>query len=447
MKKLKLCAFMLLAVLAMLVLTACNRNGGEAGYEEGVDFRADVPASLRMSWWGGDERHDAIIAAVRHFESENPHITVDATGLGWDGYHTSMTVQLMAGDAPDLFSFGAGYRVTYNAFLRDFAEYMHLFPFLEERRDILETHVYMVGGRIVGVPAGIGAHVMAFSKTLFDRAGVPHPTDDMTQSDWNDMTEAVIAALGPGYFADSGWYWGPAWSSLGEPSWGMPSSWIDFTDFETQPPRINVDWDVHRRIWSTVERHWDLGVIPRAGDDDVGFPTGNALFASTASPRGVSAGTEMEIGLVLGPRRWDENSPIVRMAPSPGLFWGVPESTNNPLQAIFLLEFLQTDPTAVEHIGFHVGSPTNTASLLHLQSTLEEGSYEYHQLRIFNMSMEGVDEWVAHPAVAGQPEASAAWRQTLYEFLHEVIDLETFLVRVIDEVQNAFDTFFIPLTD
>ena len=477
MKKFKIFSIcMLVAVLAMLVLTACNRNGDDdtpaqdppaatpappaddpaADDEEEEDeeeepgepcFRTEVPATLRMSWWGGEARHEAIVAAVRHFESENPHIRVEANYDGWDGYHTSLTIQIMAGDPPDLFSFGGGYRLQYSAFLRDYAEYMHLFPFLEERRGMLTSHTYMVGDRIVGVPAGIGAFVTAYSKTLFDRAGVPHPTHDMTMVEWLDMLEALAEGLGPGYFWDSGWYWFAGHQALGAGEWGMPPTWIDFTNFETQPPRLNLDLDIHRRTWTTVEHLWNIGIIPRAGDDEVSMAVGNAIFESTTTPRATAESTEMELGFILPPRRWDADSPVIRGVPGPGLFWGVPLSTDNPLQAMYLLEFLQTDPTAVELIGFTVGTPTLSASLEHLRSTLEPGSYEYMQLYIAQMGNENVDIWVDHPAVAGGPEATEAFRQVLSEFIFGVIDLETFLVNVIDEVQRAFDIFFIPLTD
>ena len=448
MKKLKLIVLTsLIAVLSLLVLTACNRNGGDAGaadFDPDVDFRADVPAALRMSWWGSDARHEGIIAAVRHFMSENPHITVEYAPGGWDGYHHSLTIQLFAGDAPDLFSFGAGYRVLYGigGHLIDYADYMHLFPFLEERRAILETSVYTVGGRIIGVPAGIDAQILAFSKTLFDRAGVPHPTDDMAAQDLLDLVEEAALALGPGYFWNGGWYWGPGWESLG--AMGQPPDWVDFTDIETQPPTLNLDMDIHRRTWARVEQMWDNGTLPRAGDEEVGFAVGNTLMYYTRTPRATSEATEHELGFVVPARRWAAGDPVYAGMPGPGLFWGVSSTSDHILQALFLLEFIQTNPTAVEHIGFLVGQPTNPGSLAHLMTTLEPGSYEYIHLDIARRFREDVDMYIDRPTFAGAPEATQAFEQVFEEFIFGVIDLEEFLVRSISDVEAAFEEFFIP---
>jgi len=461
-------AIILVAVLAvMLVLVACQSNNNEpdtpdvvAPEDNGTDTNESTeteeqvseapaidisaPATIRMSWWGAPERHDAFIAAVRYFMTHYPHITVEYSPSGWDRYHEGLIVQLAGGDAPDLFSFGSGYRIQFGTggFLINYDDYMEHFRFLQEVEHVIRTNAYMVGGRIIGVPAGINPSIMAYSRTLFDRANVRHPEDDMTWVEMFALWEEAVEALGPGFWAHTGWYWGQPAESLGK---GQSNpGWFDFTNYETQPPTLNPNMDELRRAFSLVERHWDLRVMPRAQDDDVSFAVGNLLFDSVMNLNQAIASTEHELGFILAPRRWDENSPIGIGNPGPGLFWGICSNSDNHHYALHLLNFLQTNETAISYIGFHVGVPANPYSLEYLQGTFAPGSPEYITLDLFSRHISDVEVLTDRPAVAGMPEADRAMRAVFEEFVFEVIDLDTFLERVVPETQAALNEFFIP---
>ena len=41
---------------------------------------------LSLSWWGGDSRHEATLAAIDKFMELNPDIEVKATYGAWDGW-------------------------------------------------------------------------------------------------------------------------------------------------------------------------------------------------------------------------------------------------------------------------------------------------------------------------------------------------------------------------
>ena len=109
----------ILAAAMAFSLTACGKNGiqetkdsetqnhaaentqepaaGEAGDASGKE-----PVTLRFSWWGGETRHNATIAAVESFEKEYPWITVECEYSSWDGWTDKVATQLAGGTAPDL---------------------------------------------------------------------------------------------------------------------------------------------------------------------------------------------------------------------------------------------------------------------------------------------------------------------------------------------------------
>ena len=59
---------------------------GQAQADAAGDASGKEPVTLRFSWWGGETRHNATMAAVEAFEKEYPWITVECEYSSWDGW-------------------------------------------------------------------------------------------------------------------------------------------------------------------------------------------------------------------------------------------------------------------------------------------------------------------------------------------------------------------------
>ena len=57
--------------------------------------------TLRMLWWGGDNRHTPTLAALDNYTATTG-IKVEGEYAGWDGYYQRIVTQLAGGTAPDL---------------------------------------------------------------------------------------------------------------------------------------------------------------------------------------------------------------------------------------------------------------------------------------------------------------------------------------------------------
>ena len=55
---------------------------------------------LRMSWWGGNGRHQVTLKALEEFHKQNPDINVKAEYTGWDGHLSRLTTQIAGGTDP-----------------------------------------------------------------------------------------------------------------------------------------------------------------------------------------------------------------------------------------------------------------------------------------------------------------------------------------------------------
>ena len=89
-----------LSVIMGLSLTACGASqtaettaaaaagttaAAAASTETGTQGTSGEPVTLRISWWGGDSRHEATEKAVQSFMEKYPNITVDCEYGAWTG--------------------------------------------------------------------------------------------------------------------------------------------------------------------------------------------------------------------------------------------------------------------------------------------------------------------------------------------------------------------------
>lgn len=58
--------------------------------------------TLRMSWWGGDSRHERILAVIDAFQKANPDIVIEPEYSAFADYRDKFTMQLTSGAAADI---------------------------------------------------------------------------------------------------------------------------------------------------------------------------------------------------------------------------------------------------------------------------------------------------------------------------------------------------------
>lgn len=154
-------------------------EAAESGDASGAGEAASdkEPVTLRFSWWGGETRHNATIAAVEAFEEEYPWITVECEYSSWDGWVDKVATQLAGGTAPDLMQINWDW-------LYQFSSDGSKFVDLNQYKDIISLdnwsennlNAMTVAGKLQGVPVSITGKLPMYNKTTFDKAGIPVPT-------------------------------------------------------------------------------------------------------------------------------------------------------------------------------------------------------------------------------------------------------------------------------
>jgi oligogalacturonide transport system substrate-binding protein len=167
--------------LALAALVAMSAGSGVA--------RA---ADLRMSWWGGEDRHVVTQKALAVCGAKHGH-KIAAEFTGFDGYLEKLTTQMAGGTEADIVQVNWPWLPLFSRDGKGFADLSKLttLDLGQWPKDALDTTT--IGGRINAVPVSITGRVFFFNVTSFKKAGVPVPTT------WDELMASVPklqAALG-----------------------------------------------------------------------------------------------------------------------------------------------------------------------------------------------------------------------------------------------------------
>ena len=175
---------MLFAVLVALCAAALPAHAGQ---------------ELRFSWWGGADRHEATIAAIRLFEQRNPGITVKAEYMGWDGYLERLTTQIGAQSEPDVIQVDWAWLAMFSKDGNGFFDLNTIKGTvgIEGEFEQMWLDSGSVNGKLNALPVSFTALIVAYNKATWQKAGIPYPQT------WDDLVNAgkvFKEKLGADYF-------------------------------------------------------------------------------------------------------------------------------------------------------------------------------------------------------------------------------------------------------
>lgn len=155
---------------------------------------AEQPVNLRISWWGGESRHAATVAALDVFMGKYPEYTAEGE-YGASSYNDKIATQLTGNQAPDVM------QLSY-ANIIGFAENGWVLPidsYIEE--GIIDTSkldqsiidMYKVDGVTYALPTGINTTVLLYNKDIFDEAGIAYPDGTWTFDEYYEVARQLKA--------------------------------------------------------------------------------------------------------------------------------------------------------------------------------------------------------------------------------------------------------------
>ena len=150
---------LILTASSLTLFTACdNKNKISSKPEEKI--------VLRVSWWGGEDRHQKTLEALKLFEKKYPNITVKAEYGGWQGWQEKITTQMAGGMAPDLMQINWNW---INIFSKDgngFYNLNNLSPTIDlSQYEQILLDQCIINGKLNAIPYGVAGRVFLYNKT------------------------------------------------------------------------------------------------------------------------------------------------------------------------------------------------------------------------------------------------------------------------------------------
>ena len=193
----------LLAVLltgAMAMSMGAWGNGG-ASTDNTQKKGSDDQVTIKITWWGGDARHEATQKVLDLYTESHPNVKFEAIPAGWDGYFEKLSTQAASGSMPDIVQMDYLYISTYakNNSLADLSEYVDSGVI---DTSTIDKNIMKTGdsnGKTVGIPLSTTALAVTYNPTVIEQAGAEVPSDDWTWDDMADIAKQLTRSDGSVY--------------------------------------------------------------------------------------------------------------------------------------------------------------------------------------------------------------------------------------------------------
>lgn len=154
--------------------------------------------TLTFSWWGGDSRHEATLAAIEAFEAKYPSITVESTYGTWSGWEDSMATMFATKTAPDVNQINWNWITSYSndgSVFLDLNEVSGVLDLSQYSEDALNQCV--VAEELQAIPVSMTGRIFYWNKATFDKAGIDTPK---SLADLMAAGETFKTVLGDDYY-------------------------------------------------------------------------------------------------------------------------------------------------------------------------------------------------------------------------------------------------------
>ncbi|WP_393948868.1 ABC transporter substrate-binding protein [Kluyvera intermedia] len=327
---------------------------------------AQQPVELRMSWWGGNSRHQATLKALEAFEKTHPDIKVKAEYTGWDGHLSRLTTQMASGTEPDVMQTNWPWLIIFSKNGEGYYDLNKLKDQLDlsqyQAKDLQST---TVKGKLNGLPISVNAPVFYYNDATWKKAGLSYPKT------WNEFFAAgktFQQKLGNNYYPYSmvdqdvilllnaymmQKYQKPMFDSSGKFTWSE-EQWAEAFNFVK---RLSDDHILPSpKTLSSYGKGNLYEMKPWIAGEWGGLFTWNItirMFANNMTPP-----AKLVLGDYVMQPGSDESGVYFKTAQ----MFSVAKSTKHPKEAAILVNFLLNDPQSVEALGLERGIPLSKAA-------------------------------------------------------------------------------------
>lgn len=184
-RKTRRTAVAMLAEVMTLSLAACGSGDGDSAKKVTSD---DGKTTIKITWWGGQSRHDYTQKMLDLYTESHPDVNFEAIPSGWDGYFDKLSTQAASGSMPDIVQMDYLYLTTYakNNSVADLQKFIDdgTIDVSNIDEDLLSTG--QSNDILAGAVLSSSLMSVGYNPDVFKEAGLEEPTSEWT---WNDFIE------------------------------------------------------------------------------------------------------------------------------------------------------------------------------------------------------------------------------------------------------------------
>ena len=355
--------FLSLAAIGCIALSAC---GAESSDNITLPDGSLGKCTLRFSWWGGDDRHEATLAALKLWEERYPDITITPEYGGWDGWTEKVSSQISGGTAPDIMQINYDWLISFSP---DGSGFYDL-GLLKDRIDLSqfddETLSFgRMNGKLNAVTVSVSGRGLFYNSEVYKRLGASYP------STWTELK-----ALGD-TFGRKGIYPLDLDIQSGGTAWYLAVVYVQqttgrrFIDMEGKLGFSEDDLRMALDFYKELEDSHVIRSVKTRTDED----GSSALYQSPEFLDGSVAGVlewgssigkyEMALPegiLEAGPMLTDENGSSGGWMIKPSVMYAVSKDTAYPDEAGEFMDFMLNDAECAKLLGTTRGIPSSRSA-------------------------------------------------------------------------------------
>jgi len=325
---------------------------------------------LRFSWWGSDDRHQAIEKVAQLYMDKNPNVTITCEYGAFDGWQQKVLTQLSGKTEPDImqvnynwvYSFGRGKNVFYN--LNDLKDNIDL-----SQWDGVQLDAMTVGGELAAVPYGVTARANIYNKALFESFGIEYPkTYDEILADG-----AIIGKDNTEAGADNKY----VLTNIGQVSTDLYIAQMLYNQtgkIMQENGTVNYTAEEVQKAFDLYKSFEDSNAMPKLVQEDPIQNESNPVWTSGNSGSvyewvGTAdkylnsyKGGEAKDEIGVAPYVTEKDGDKVKVFVKPNLGYAISKNSKNPEVAADFLNFFFTDPEAIKALGTSLGVSSNKAT-------------------------------------------------------------------------------------
>jgi pectin-derived oligosaccharide transport system substrate-binding protein len=348
-------ALLTLSLVVPLAACASESSGSATGL-------STKPVTLRINWWGAEERQRRTQQVIQLFEKDHPKIIVEGDYKDWTSYWGGFSDGITGNDAPDVVQMDELYLSTYAA--RDMlADLNTLKKYLKTDnydKSVLDTG--MVGGMRYGQPVGVTTFAIVANTDLLAKYRIPVPNDSTWT--WDDVKRIGLQVSQASGGKVSGLQtWGYDTSTLN--IWARQAGASLYTD----KGKVGIPARVLSSYWQYLLDITKSGAAPPAavasqraagGVATSGIATNTSVFGAIWNTQltALVKASGSTLKLLKIPSEAAAKSPSAYYKPS--MYWSIAAHSKHPAEAAMLVDFLTNDSNAGWLLGTERGIPSNT---------------------------------------------------------------------------------------